>query len=98
MGAAKIAVVVIDTNVVVSALLFGETPGRLVDLWKRGRIKPFMSQETTAELVRVLAYPKFELTEKEINYLLYIFYSGLGPSWERSSSGMAVIFSSSLYC
>lgn len=71
MGATKVISVVIDTNVVVSALLFGGTPGRLVGLWKQGRIKPFVSQAIIAEFVRVLAYPKFDLTEKEIQYLLY---------------------------
>lgn len=71
MGAAKVTPIVIDTNVVVSALLFGGTPGRLVALWKQGRIKPFVSPAIMAEFVRVLAYPKFDLSEKEIQYLLY---------------------------
>lgn len=72
MGTVKIIPVVIDTNVLVSALLFGGKPGRLIDLWKNRRIRPHLSEEMTDELIRVLAYPKFELTEKEIDYILYV--------------------------
>ena len=64
--------VVIDTNVLVSALLFGGTPGKLIPLWKSGKIQPHVSQEMVDELLRVLAYPKFELTENEIHYLFYV--------------------------
>jgi predicted nucleic acid-binding protein len=42
MGALKVAV---DTNVVVSALLFGGTPGKLIDLWQMGAIKPLTSKQ-----------------------------------------------------
>ena len=72
MGAFEMMRVVIDTNVLVSALLFGGTPGKLVELWKMVRIQPFISREIIAELLRVLAYPKFELTQKEIEFLLYV--------------------------
>ena len=63
--------VVIDTNVFVSALLFGGTPGKLISLWKSGKIRPHLTSEILTELLRVLAYPKFKLTENEIQYLLY---------------------------
>jgi len=68
MGAVK---VVVDTNVLVSALLFGGTPGKLVALWQRGAIKPMASKEIVDEYLRVLTYPKFKLSEEDINYLLY---------------------------
>ena len=68
MGALK---VVIDTNVVISALLFGGAPGKLVAFWQRGIIKPAASKEIIDEYLRVLTYPKFKLSEEEINYLLY---------------------------
>ena len=71
MGAVKVTRVVIDTNVVVSALLFGGTPGKLISLWKEGRIKAFISKEIIDEYLRVLAYPRFNLSEMEIDYLLY---------------------------
>jgi len=71
MGKVEITRVVIDTNVVVSALLFGGVTGKLVPLWKTGRILVLTSKEMIEEYLRVLAYPKFELSEEEINYLLY---------------------------
>jgi putative PIN family toxin of toxin-antitoxin system len=72
MGAIEMIPVVIDTNVFLSALLFGGTPGKLISLWKSGKIQPQLNKTTVAELLRVLAYPKFELTENEIQYLLYV--------------------------
>ena len=64
--------VVIDTNVFVSALLFGGTPGKLIAFWKSVKIQPHLTSEILAEILRVLAYPKFQLTENEIQYLLYV--------------------------
>ncbi len=63
--------VVIDTNVFLPALLFGGTPGKLISFWKSGKIQPQLNKTTVAELLRVLAYPKFDLSENEIQYLLY---------------------------
>ena len=71
MGKIEITRVVIDTNVVVSALLFGSVPGKLIPPWKSGRIRALATKEMIEEYLRVLAYPKFELSEEEINYLLY---------------------------
>ncbi|MGD9053403.1 MAG: putative toxin-antitoxin system toxin component, PIN family [Desulfobacterales bacterium] len=68
MGAIK---VVIDTNVLVSALLFGGVPGDLVTLWQRSKIKPVASKKIIDEYLRVLTYPQFELSEDDINFLLY---------------------------
>ncbi|HUU39511.1 MAG TPA: putative toxin-antitoxin system toxin component, PIN family [Desulfatiglandales bacterium] len=62
--------VVIDTNVLVSALLFGGYPGKLITLWKERRIQPLSYREIMEEYLRVLAYPKFRLAEEEIEYLL----------------------------
>jgi putative PIN family toxin of toxin-antitoxin system len=63
--------VVIDTNVIISALLFGGKPGELIPLWEDGKINPLVSREIIDEYIRVLTYPKFELTKKEIQFLLY---------------------------
>ena len=71
MGKVGINRVVIDTNVLVSALLFGGTPGKLIPLWKSGRIQPLASKEMIDEYLRVLAYPKFKLSEEEIKFILY---------------------------
>lgn len=62
--------VVIDTNVLVSALLFDGTPNRFVALWKNNRVAPLVSTDIMVEYLRVLAYPKFRLTGKEISHLL----------------------------
>jgi len=71
MGAIKVKSVVIDTNVLVSALLFGGVPGKLLALWKRRMIRPKASKEIIEEYLRVFAYPKFQLSEEEITFLLH---------------------------
>jgi putative PIN family toxin of toxin-antitoxin system len=63
--------VVLDTNVVLSALLF--TSGRLAWLrtsWQTGDVQPLASHDTVTELIRVLAYPKFKLTAVDREELL----------------------------
>jgi putative PIN family toxin of toxin-antitoxin system len=70
MGKIQVVRVVIDTNVLISAFLFGGVPGRLISLWKSGRIQPLASQTMIDEALRVLAYPKFSLAPKEIELLL----------------------------
>jgi len=64
--------VVCDTNVLVSGLLFKGIPEKIVGLWKAGHIQPVMSREMVDEFIQVLAYPKFQLSESEIQYLLYV--------------------------
>ena len=63
--------VVLDTNVVLSALVFrGGAAGRVRQAWQRGQIVPLASIATVQELVRVLAYPKFRLSPAEQHELL----------------------------
>ena len=63
--------VVLDTNVVLSALLFaGGTASRLRSGWQSGRFAPLASQTTADELVRALGYPKFRLSAAEREDLL----------------------------
>lgn len=62
--------VVIDTNVMVSALLFGGRTAPIHDLWKSGVLCPILSREILAEYTRTFAYPKFELSPDEIAELL----------------------------
>jgi hypothetical protein len=71
MGKVKIRRVIIDTNVIVSASLFGGTPGKLIPIWKSGHIQPLISREIIDEYLSVLAYPKFKLSEQEIEFILY---------------------------
>jgi len=82
--------VVIDTNVIVSALLFGGKPGELITLWQNNTIEPIVSRDVVDEYIRVLAYPKFELAEKEIQFLVY---SQLLPYFEivETSQGEIII-------
>ena len=61
---------VLDTNVIVSALLFEGETSRLTDNWKQGRLTLILSPDIFAEMVRVLSYPKFQLEEEEIKNLL----------------------------
>ena len=63
--------VVLDTNVVLSALVFGAgTAGRLRLGWQQGVFAPLVSTATVQELIRVLAYPKFGLSRLEQDELL----------------------------
>lgn len=62
--------VVLDTNVLVSALLFSGELARIVTGWKSGAFVPVLSRETFDEFRKVLAYPKFELTAQEIVALI----------------------------
>jgi putative PIN family toxin of toxin-antitoxin system len=63
--------VVLDTNVVLSALLFGGGPAaRVRAAWQCGSFVPLASAATARELVRVLAYAKFKLTVGEQEDLL----------------------------
>jgi len=63
--------VVCDTNVVVSAILFQRGKlSALRDTWMRGRITPLVDKPCMEELLRVLTYPKFRLSAKEIESLL----------------------------
>jgi putative PIN family toxin of toxin-antitoxin system len=90
MGKVKVKRVVIDTNVVISAFLFGGEPAELIPLWKRGRINPLASREIVDEYLRVLTYPKFGLTPEEINFILY---QEIVPHFEivRAKPGRVII-------
>jgi putative PIN family toxin of toxin-antitoxin system len=62
--------VILDTNVLVSALLFRGDLSVLVSLWKDGAFISFFSKETFAEFRSVLAYPKFKLTKDGIDSII----------------------------
>lgn len=63
--------VVLDTNLVLSALVFGGGMGAVLrDRWHSQRFIPLASRETTVEIIRVLTYPKFGLTQREQEDLL----------------------------
>jgi len=63
--------VVLDTNLVLSALVFSQ--GRLASLrtaWQNGRFVPLICTATASELMRVLGYPKFKLSVADREQLL----------------------------
>ena len=63
--------VVLDTNVVLSALVFGKgVTARLRTGWQEAVFVPLVSTATAQELVRVLAYPKFRLGSEDQRELL----------------------------
>jgi len=58
--------VVLDTNTLVSALLFRrDNWSWLRSAWKDGLIVPVLCAETTLELITVLGYPKFKLSQAD---------------------------------
>jgi uncharacterized protein len=62
---------VLDTNVLLSALLFRVGAVSWLRIaWQSKTIRPLASRETTAELIRVLAYSRFRLNEAERQDLL----------------------------
>ena len=66
---------VFDTNVVLSALLF--PAGRLAWLrqhWRDGGIVPLVSPATARELARVIAYPRFKLSDEYRVELLALYF------------------------
>ena len=62
--------VVLDTNAVVSALLFSGISSELVSLWQSNLITLLLSREILDEYLRVFSYPKFGLSEGEIKELV----------------------------
>ena len=70
--------VVLDTNVVLSALVFGGgAAGQLRTAWQAGAFTSLVSTATAQELVRVLAYPRFRLSAADREELLadYLLYT-----------------------
>ena len=66
--------VVLDTNCLVSALIFSR--GRFAWLraaWQSKRFVALASHDTVSELLRVLSYPKFKLNRQEQEGLLAEF-------------------------
>jgi putative PIN family toxin of toxin-antitoxin system len=63
--------IVLDTNVLVSTLVFASpSVAWLRGAWLGGGVIPLVSRDTTTELVRVLVYPKFRLSPDDREELL----------------------------
>ncbi|MCX6566881.1 MAG: putative toxin-antitoxin system toxin component, PIN family [Candidatus Aminicenantes bacterium] len=61
---------VLDTNVFVSAVLFGGKPGRILFGAREGNFRLLLSAPVLKEYVTVLAYPKFDLAAGDIRRLV----------------------------
>lgn len=62
--------VVLDTNVLVSAILLKGRLSTFQELWKGGTLSPLLSKETFQEFKTVLGYPKFSLSADEIKAII----------------------------
>ena len=92
MGTQKEVVrVVLDTNVLVSVLLFQQSRlGWIRAEWMAGRFTPLVDKPCTDELLRVLTYPKFGLTKHDIETVLseYLPYTKTVHSLPRGARGL----------
>lgn len=62
--------VVLDTNILISAILFGGNPREILKLVIQGRINAFISPALVREFQDVLARPKFRLRPEDC-FLIY---------------------------
>lgn len=67
--------VVLDTNVLISALGWGGPPETCLKLLMDDDIENFISSGIKAELSRVMDYPKFEFSEEEKETFLEVVLS-----------------------
>ena len=83
--------VVLDTNVVLSDLLFRS--GRLSQIrhsWQGQRFVPVVCNQTMTELVRVLGYKKFKLSQADANNILALYMPFVeAHTLKRSTRNMA---------
>ena len=67
----KILRVVIDTNVLVSALIFKSNAMQPIRrAWQSGACIPIVSRETAEELIAAIRYPKFALDREDQEHIL----------------------------
>ncbi len=71
--------IVFDTNTLISALLFRGYSSFLVELWQNNELTVLASHDSVAEFLRVLNYPKFNLSDLHIEtlaneYLPYVVF------------------------
>ena len=62
---------VIDTNVIISAMLnFSSVPGQIVLESLTGKITPLLNDKILAEYKEVLSRPKFHFSQNDIDILI----------------------------
>lgn len=62
--------VVVDTNVLVSAIHRGTMTRQAAELWLEGRVRLLISAEIVKEYARVLSYPKLHLSAEEVREVI----------------------------
>jgi len=62
--------VILDTNVLVSGIFFGGYPYRILDAWKRGKIRIVLSEEIFDEYERVIKELSRKFKEIDVSELL----------------------------
>ena len=62
--------VVLDTNILISALIFRGPSNTLVRHWQEGKIRLLVSKDVLLEYLRALSYPKFKLSKAEVLSLI----------------------------
>lgn len=83
--------VVLDTAVVVSALLFpAGSLTWLFERWTTSKLLPLVSRDTADELIRVLAYPNFRLERAEIDGVLAAYLPFTESVLERRPGGSSL--------
>jgi len=60
---------VLDSNVIISGLLFGGIPSRIINLAMTGKFICYTSPDILDEIRGVLSRPKFNLSTDEVTYL-----------------------------
>ena len=62
--------VVFDTNVLISAILFGGSPRKCLELAIEGEIELYLSKEIIREVEGVLSREKFNIAEENLRYII----------------------------
>jgi putative PIN family toxin of toxin-antitoxin system len=65
VGSARPLRIVFDTNIVISALVFGRRLSWLRAAWSSRGLVPLVCRETAQELIVALSYPKFRLEQAQ---------------------------------
>jgi putative PIN family toxin of toxin-antitoxin system len=81
--------VVIDTNVFISSF-FGGNPKKIIDLWKKGKIKLCLSRKIVDEYVEVLKRLGLQ-NESELQELLNTFSEGYNIIFSASTPSLKII-------
>ena len=81
--------VVLDTNVVLSAILFGGKPKRVLEMALSGSIQVAISESLVKELQGVLQRPKFELSAQLVQTIVSEYASI--ASWIEPSEHFNVV-------